>query len=179
MNGGTNLFDYCKDAANDGTSVWVFQGKKHLTYLASRLKSIPKFNTNYTYCVINCRHNVSILGDQPFKSLKVFFWIGARCPEYDSNFEQISQDIQEFIKESSERTKARIYVEFQYSESTQFFSLFKRFNYSPPDISNFIKQYSCIQYQDYSQGSEKRAKPRAIPFPKYLIVERAQTSFTS
>lgn len=59
---GTNLFEYCKDTANDGTSVWVFQGKKHLTYLASRLRSIPKFNTNYTYVVINCQ-KVSVLGD--------------------------------------------------------------------------------------------------------------------
>lgn len=70
-------------------------------------------------------------------------------------------------------------MEFQYSESTQFFSLFKRFNYSPLDISNQLKQFSCIQYQDYNQGNEKRAKPRAIPFPKYLIVERAQTFFHS
>jgi hypothetical protein len=84
---GTNLFDYCKDAANDGTSVWVFQGKKHLTFQAARLKSIPKLNTNYTYCVINSRHNNQILGDQPFNSFKVFFWIGARSIDYNQNFE--------------------------------------------------------------------------------------------
>lgn len=96
---GTNLFEYCKDSANDGTSVWVFQNKKHLTYVASRLKSIPKFNANFTYAVINSKHHVQILGDQPFNSLKVYFWIGARSLDYDNNFEQISSDIQDFINE--------------------------------------------------------------------------------
>jgi hypothetical protein len=60
---GPSLFDFLKDPANDGTSVWVFQGKKYLTYLASHLKSIPKLNCNYTYAVISLRHGIQILGD--------------------------------------------------------------------------------------------------------------------
>lgn len=55
---GTSLFDFLKDPANDGTTVWVFQGKKNLTYLASHLKSIPKLNSNYAYAVISLRHGV-------------------------------------------------------------------------------------------------------------------------
>ena len=46
-------------------------------------------------------------------------------------------------------------------------------------MSNQLKQYCCIQYMDYSQGVEKRAKARAIPFPKYLVIERASTFFHS
>ena len=87
MNLSNNLFEYCNDPRNDGTSVWVFQGNRHLTYVSSHLKSLPKLNTNNTYCVINCNHESSILGDQPFRSFKVYFWIGARSVEYDSGFE--------------------------------------------------------------------------------------------
>ena len=108
----TNLFDFCRKSSNDGTSVWVFQGKKHLTYVASRLQSIPKFNANYTYCVISMLHDVKILGDAPYNSLKVFFWVGANSLDFKQNFEQISSDISEFTQEQKYRTKSRIYVEF-------------------------------------------------------------------
>jgi len=83
---GTSMFDFLKDAANDGNSVWVFQGKKYLTYVASHLKSIPKLNSNYAYAVISLRHGLQVLGDQHYNSIKVYFWVGARCLDYESNY---------------------------------------------------------------------------------------------
>jgi len=48
--------------------------------------------------------------------------VGARCPDYESNYLQIAQDLHDFTESQTSRTKLRIYIELQYSESLQFFS---------------------------------------------------------
>ena len=63
----------------------------------------------------------------------------------------------------------------QYAESSQFFSLFKRFNFSPENNQLITKQYCCLQYQDFTQEQRRRA----IPFPKYLVIERALDKYLS
>lgn len=175
MNTNNNLFEYVNDPRNDGTSVWVFQGNKHLTWVSSHIRSLPKFYSDRTYCVISCSHTSTVLGDQPFRTFKVYFWIGARSTEYDASFEQISSDTKLLLEESTIRTKARIYVELQYSETTQFFALFKRFNYIPKEQPSLIKQYCCIEYQDFN----RETKQRAVAFPKFLVIERATSFFKS
>ena len=93
--------------------------------------------------------------------------------EFDSSFEKISQDVSQLLEEAEIRTKARIYVEFQYMESNQFFSLFKRFKFVPGHLPTHLRQYCCIQYQDYSIIDKKRA----IDFPKYLLLEQQSGLF--
>ena len=60
--------------------------------MASRMRSLPKFYSDRIYCVISCSHTTAVLGDQPFRSFKVYFWIGARAENYEASFEQISSD---------------------------------------------------------------------------------------
>lgn len=62
-----NLYDFCNEVENDGTSVWVYKGNKHLTFVAANSTSIPNFNANLIYVVINCKHNHQVLNDMPFK----------------------------------------------------------------------------------------------------------------
>ena len=86
---GSSLFDYLKDAAQDGTSIWVYLGKKNLTLVCSNINSIPKLNSNNVYVVVNSRHGVQVLGDRSYNSTKVYFWIGARNIHYNANFSQL------------------------------------------------------------------------------------------
>ena len=168
-----NLFDFCDQEENDGTSVWVFQGNKHLSYVCHNSTSLPSFNSNLIYCVIDCRHNISILNDELYASLHLYFWVGARCLEYDSCFDLINQDIAQLVDESEQKMKCRMSVEFQYAESSQFFSLFNRL--TALNQPGSIKTYSCIQYQDYIVEGQKRA----IGFPKFLYIERVESYYSS
>jgi len=82
--GGSNnareLIAFSKNAANDGTSVWIVQGRTHkLSLMKSRVKGIPQLNSNDVYMVLSMRHNVSILGDRPYTNLRASFWVGSRA----------------------------------------------------------------------------------------------------
>ena len=58
------LTAFCKNADNDGCSVWIIQGSRlTISLMKSRIKGIPKLNSNDVYLVISQRHRVSILGD--------------------------------------------------------------------------------------------------------------------
>jgi hypothetical protein len=94
-------------------------------------------------------------GHKLFHSFKVFFWIGSRCTDYDKNFQEtvtLVSEMQE--KMSSDDIKLRFYLEYEYSESFQFFSLFKRSGGQHDLGIERCAEVSAIQYQDfYRQGS--------------------------
>ena len=68
------------------------------------------------------------------------------------------------IEMNLEHMRSKVYIEFQYSESFQFFSLFKMQNL---EIER-VNEISAIQYQDLYKLSSSE---RAILFPKVLIFE--------
>lgn len=145
----SNLFEHLNDPRNAGTSVWVFSNARNLTYVTSHAKSLPKLNSNKSYCVISCKHDQSVLQDQSYRCIKFFLWIGARSPHFDTAFEQVSSEMRSFVDESQVRTKLRFYIELQYAESNQFFALFRRFPYTPASMPRTLRQYCCLQYLDY------------------------------
>ena len=74
------LIAFSNTPANDGTSVWIVQGRAHkLSMMKSKIKGIPQLNSNDVYMVLLMRHNVSILGDKPHTVLKAYFWIGSKA----------------------------------------------------------------------------------------------------
>ena len=94
-----NLISYLEDPKKNGVSVWVFQGKKNLIFVAENLLSIPKLNSNYTYCIAHIRHNTKVLNDESYCSLKFFFWVGIHSLDHDANYEQTILLLQKFKKE--------------------------------------------------------------------------------
>ena len=62
------------------------------------------------------------------------------------------------------QAKVRLYVEFQYSESLQFFSIFKRYDLAIERVC----EISAIEYQDYLKLNNAS---KFLPFPKLLIFE--------
>ena len=64
-----------------------------MTFVCANQPSIPNFNSSLCYCIINCKHDVSVLLDKPYTQLQVFFWVGARATEYDTCFDLICQDL--------------------------------------------------------------------------------------
>jgi hypothetical protein len=58
----------------------------------------------------------------------------------------------------------RLFVEYQYSESFQFFSLFKRYDLGIERVT----EISAIQYQDYLKMNNQS---KFLPFPKLIIFE--------
>ena len=71
----------------DELSVWLFSGKRSINFVASNPKSIPKLNSNNTYIICQAQHNVQVLGDAGYDSLKIFFWVGQRCEDHENAFE--------------------------------------------------------------------------------------------
>lgn len=58
------IFEYCKEPENEGLSIWHFpKGKKRPLYLASNLETIPNFDANCSYIVIQQRNNYSVLNN--------------------------------------------------------------------------------------------------------------------
>jgi hypothetical protein len=57
-----------------------------LLYVSKYLDSIPSFDTNSNYLIINAKKK-NILGDVPVKTNDVFFWIGAKSVNYERNYE--------------------------------------------------------------------------------------------
>ena len=93
--------------------------------MTSTLKSVPNFDSNSTYIVILQKSKLSILNDVPCNQFKVFFWVGSRSADYEKTFKETIMLVSE-IEENVAGSRLRFYVEFQYSESFEFFSLFTR-----------------------------------------------------
>lgn len=78
--------------ANEGaTGLYFYQffERRHKSVLLSickYLESIPSFDTNSNYLIINSQKK-SILGDVPVKTNNVFFWVGAKSVNYERNFQ--------------------------------------------------------------------------------------------
>lgn len=83
--------------------------------------------------------------------------------------------MQDKLKSATDDTKLRFYIEYEYSESFQFFSLFKRSGRQEDLGIERCAEVSAIQYQDfYRQGSintKESAMNRMIQFPKILLFE--------
>lgn len=72
------------------------KGKKRPIFITSTLKTIPKFDSNSAYLIIQQRMNYFILNGVPYNSLKVFFWVGSRSSDYEKNFEDTILIIRDF-----------------------------------------------------------------------------------
>lgn len=159
------LFELCKIPDNDGIFIWQYQkNKKRPAYLASNFKSIPNFDSNSCYILILQRHNYKVLQDQPYQSFKIFFWVGAKNKNYEQHFQDtvlLCKDLEQNIRHSM----LRLYIEFQYNESFQFFALFKQQESLSMDRVNDI---CAIKYQD---AYRQKVAVRAITFPKILVIE--------
>jgi hypothetical protein len=75
------------DPENDGVSIWVFnRGKKRPIPLTLSLKTIPNFDSNLSYVVIQQQSEMTYLNGQPFNNYTLFYWVGSRCSEYERNY---------------------------------------------------------------------------------------------
>ena len=83
-----SLFETIQQATYDGLSIWIFHGNNRLSRMCENPKNIPKFNSNYTYVVIDMKRNLSIMGDTPYNSIKAYVWIGSRSMKHQSDFER-------------------------------------------------------------------------------------------
>jgi hypothetical protein len=82
--------------------------------------------------------------------LKVFFWVGSRCADYERNFQETISLISEMTEKMQRKViKVRYYVEFEYAESLQFFELFKRAGNRHDLAIERCAEVSAIQYQDF------------------------------
>jgi len=87
------------------------------------------------------------------------------------------REIEEFMDENHSKTKLRIRIEYQYAESQDFFALFSMLTlHKQADLD---VRFRAIQYQEYTRRREERLPLRAISFPKYLMLELAQTARSS
>ena len=57
------------------------------TFITSNPRGIPKFNSNFTYVIIDKKYRLSIMGDTPYDSIKAYVWLGSRSTNYLTNFE--------------------------------------------------------------------------------------------
>jgi len=120
------IYDHCKDAEDGGISIWHFmKGRKRPLFLTSTLESTPNFDSNSAYTVILQKNNYSVLNDKGFNSYKIFFWVGSRCEDYEKNYQDTVLFVND-IQKTIPCAKTRFFIEFQYTESFEFFSLFKR-----------------------------------------------------
>ena len=165
------LYQFCRDSSNDGISVWVYQGKT-LTYLCANPRGYPKFNSNFTYVVVDQRSKYSVMGDTPVDQYKAFVWIGSRSAGHHAHFESTMDQLND-LREENAWARIRVYVEFQYAESFQFMTLFQRFQRVKDQQSSTSKptSFAAIQYQEYYCPPKGVNRPRAISFPKVLILE--------
>ena len=165
----------------DELSVWLFSGKRSINFVASNPKSIPKLNSNNTYIICQAQHNVQVLGDAGYDSLKIFFWVGQSCEDHENAFEQTMFDVKDWNESpKTKKIRMRVYVEYQYAESLAFFALWNKFcqvGQTKLDDDN-THSFCVLQYIDITEG-QKNNQPRSIPFPKYLIIEHNELCSSS
>lgn len=111
-----------------------------------------------------------MLTDQPYAYFKVYFWIGAKAIRHQSKIESTMVQLEEMVQESG--AKLRIWIEYQYSESLEFFALFTSLE-RKQTIMGKKETFLAIQYQEYTKKVKAEVKQRAVPFPKVLIVDHA------
>lgn len=143
-----DLKAYMMDAGNDGISVWMFQGRS-LTKVTERPKGIPKLNSAKVYLVLKQSHFVRVLGDQPFTSYRAYVWIGGQAQGYLANFERAMHTLNEVAHsvEQPQAAKLRLYIEYQYAESFEFFTIFEKFEIERAATAGHSGQmYSALQY---------------------------------
>jgi len=88
--------------------------------------------------------NYFILNGILYNSFKVFFWVGSRSSDYEKNFEDATAIIKDF-EQGLPNVKVRFYIEYQHSESLQFFTLFRRYDMA---IERTI-EISAVAYQEF------------------------------
>ena len=99
-----------------------------------------------------------MLGDQPYNSFKIYFWIGAKSVDADGAFEMCMRELQDLMEEHKGGAKMRIHVEYQYAESFNFFTLFRMFEREQDaTASKLNSMYYGIQYQDYLINKVERS----------------------
>ena len=81
----------------------------------------------------------------------------------------------------------RVGIEYQYSESFEFFTLFTRMQatfaqrvsafglQAQRAIDKSMSLYCALQYQEYIRDDTQDPPQRAIAFPKVLVLEHLQT----
>ena len=68
------------------------------------------------------KHSHSIMGDKPYSYFKAYFWIGSRSKNHQSKVSKAIVQLEEALPSASARL--RVYIEYQYTESLEFFTLF-------------------------------------------------------
>ena len=149
--------------------------------MKSKLKGIPKLNSNDVYLVLKQTHNCSVLGDRGYTELKASFWVGARALNHQSKVEKGIALLDE-VSGAHTNAKMHIFIEFQYSESLDFFGLFNkidRLDCLTKAPSETIKRvFYALQYQEYVRDDTAQKKQRCIAFPKVLILESGLAKMT-
>jgi hypothetical protein len=115
-------------------SIWHFpKGRLRPQYVTSNLKSIPCFDSNSSYIIIQHIRFASSLplnmSVPPYQAMRVFFWVGSRSTEYERHFQEtytLLTEVQTKIKTGGGPLKLRFYIEFEYAETLAFLELFKR-----------------------------------------------------
>ena len=74
-------------------------------------------------------------------------------------------------------TNLRVFIEYQYSESFEFFALFNPITrLESIRVTNAAdctdKIFFALQYQEYVREEDVENKTRAVAFPKVLILEQ-------
>ena len=88
---------------------------------------MPKFNSNDVYMVFQQQHDHSVLGDLPYTFFKAFFWVGSRSLNHQAKIEKAMAILDELVQALPEgKVKLRIWIEYQYAESFEFFTLFDK-----------------------------------------------------
>ncbi len=130
------FMDEWKDKDNNGLYFYQFFERKHesvLLYITKYLESIPSLDSNSNYLIIDARKR-NILGDLPVKVNNIYFWIGAKSINYDRNFSVVVDWLKYISGENN------LFIEFQFNESLQFLSNFRRMT---KDAKN---HFYAIQY---------------------------------
>ena len=103
-----------------------------MTLLKNKPKGIPKFNSNDVYLVLDQQHDHRVLNDSPYDYFKAYFWIGSRAKNHQSHVEKAILLLDQVVEAHPPgRAKLRVWIEFQYSESFEFFTLFNRMESIP------------------------------------------------
>ena len=109
---------------NDKAGVFLYQfferkDESMLLFVINRLDSIPAFDSNSNYLIIDSQTK-NIISDFPVKSTNVYFWVGAKSVNYERNFSIVAEWLEYIWGNKS------VFIEFQYNESLQFLSTFQR-----------------------------------------------------
>jgi len=79
--------------------------------------------------VLDQKHSHSVLGDKPYSYFKAYFWIGAKAINHQSKVEKTMTQLDDVVSaHPSDTAKLRVYIEYQFSESFEFFTLFDKIN---------------------------------------------------